>query len=110
MSPSVTVQKFRNFLTAIRGLWFLAIIMFEVIEPGLGLVIESQEDPGEAYSVTLKQMAFGGNEQEIVLNEDELMGLVETVAKERPDFARGVSRIYFRQQKAKRKLSPTVTV
>jgi hypothetical protein len=85
--------------------------VIEMIHRGLGVMVESNdgdssimagEDP---YKVTLSQMSFGGGEQVIELIEDELMKVVEQVCKERPNFARGVSRIYFRQQKARRKAS-----
>lgn len=81
--------------------------MKEHISKGYGVEVESNMeitdgDP-QTYYVTLRQEIGDIPTQEVMLNEDELMSVMELVCKERPDFARGVSRIYFRQQKARRK-------
>lgn len=81
--------------------------MFDLVEPGRGVTIETVgiTEIDVPYTIELGQTDDRGEFQQIVLNEDEMMKVVEAVCKERPEFSRGVARIYFRQQKAKRKVA-----
>jgi hypothetical protein len=83
--------------------------MKESIGHGYGVDVESNLEitsgNPRTYFVTLTQDSDEHPPMSVMLSEDELMKVVEFVCEERPNFARGVARVYFRQQKAKRKVA-----
>lgn len=101
MSHTVTVQKSKKFLLSTEPSVFFST-MLQAIPCGRGVIVESAVQSKAGYVIRLRQEQ-DDEEDCLVLNEDELMKVVEQVCLERPNFARGVSRIYFRQQKAKRR-------